>query len=164
MKISTACLISLLVGQLAFAQSKMLLTKIYVGSDGLAHVVDKDGRDEAFPKEKDQFAISSPRLSADGLAAGWVIEEYNAAVSPSPFPTRLAVYFSGRRRLFGDDMTIYDWCFVSNAKQVALSTGPLHGRAARHLILYDVGSGKLLQEWAGDDKTTPPDWAKDLKV
>jgi hypothetical protein len=155
--------IALFVGQLAFGQTKTPLTKIYVGSDGLAHAVDKAGRDEVFRKEKDQFAISSPRLSADGLAAGWLIEEYNAAVSSSPFSTRLAVYFSGKRRLFGDDMTIYDWCFVGNAKQVALSTDPLHGRVARHLMLYDIGSGKLLQEWAGDDKTTAPDWAKDLK-
>ena len=70
---------------------------------------------------------------------------------------------AGKKRLLGDGLMIYDWCFVGEGAQVALSTGTVHGMTSRHLALYDVRSGRLLQEWNGDPDATSPIWAKDLK-
>ena len=155
--------ITLAMGSVLFAQSKpTTLAKIYVGSEGLAHVVDDNGKDTAIHKEKNQAAVSAPKLSADRLAAGWLIEQENCCTSYT-IPTSLAIYRAGKKRLLGDGLMIYDWCFVGEGAQVALSTGTVHGMTSRHLILYDIRSGRLLQEWSGDPGVTSPIWAKDLK-
>jgi hypothetical protein len=155
--------ITLAMGSVLFAQSKpTTLAKIYVGSEGLAHVVDDKGKDTAIHKEKNQAAVSAPKLSADRLAAGWLIEQENCCTSYT-IPTSLAIYRAGKKRLFGDGLMIYDWCFVGEGAQVALSSGTVHGMTSRHLTLYDIRSGRLLQEWSGDPGAASPIWAKDLK-
>ena len=155
--------ITLAMGSVLFAQSKPTpLAKIYVGPEGLAHVVDDTGKDTAIHKEKNQAAVSAPKLSDDRQTAGWLIEQENCCTSYT-IPTSLAIYRAGKKRLLGDGLMIYDWCFVGEGAQVALSTGTVHGMTSRHLALYDVRSGRLLQEWNGDPDATPPIWAKDLK-
>jgi hypothetical protein len=145
------------------AQSKpTTFTRIYVGSDGLAHLVDDTGKDMAMPKEKEQVSISTPKLSADKQTAGWLIEQENCCTS-YPIPTGLALYKAGKKRVIGDGLMIYDWCFTGGGAQAALSSGTVHGMTERHLLLYDVSSGRLLQEWNGAPDASPPDWAKDLK-
>jgi hypothetical protein len=69
--------------------------KVYVGSDGLAHVVDSKRKDRAIPKEKNQVAVSAPKLAADKQTAGWLIEQENCCTSSS-IPTGLAI-ISGRQ-------------------------------------------------------------------
>ncbi len=125
-------------------------------------MVDDTGKDTAIRKEKNQVAVSAPKLSADRQTAGWLIEQDNCCTSYS-IPTGLAIYRAGKKRLMGDGLMIYDWCFVGEGTQVALSTGTVHGMTSRHLILYDIRSGRLLQEWNGDSDATFPIWAKDLK-
>jgi hypothetical protein len=67
------CSITLATGSVIFAQSKpTALAKIYVGPEGLAHVVDDTGKDTAIHKEKNQAAVSAPRLSDDRQTAGLV--------------------------------------------------------------------------------------------
>jgi hypothetical protein len=146
------------------AQSRAgLFTKVYIGTDGLAHLVDDAGKDLAMPKEKDQVAVSAPRLAADKQTAGWLIEQENCCTS-YPIPTGLALYKAGKKKqLLGDGLMIYDWCFVEGAAQVAMSTGTVHGMTERHLLLYDVSSSRQLQEWSGKPDEAAPVWAKDLK-
>jgi len=157
------CSTTLAMGAVLFAQSKpTTLAKIYVGSDGLAHVVDDTGKDTAIQKEKNQAKVSAPKLSDDKQTAGWLVEEENCCTSYT-IPIGLAVYRAGKKRVLGDGLMIYDWCFVSGGAQVALSTGTVHGMTSRHLLLYDIRSGRLLQEWSGEPDATPPTWAKDLK-
>jgi hypothetical protein len=57
---------------------------------------------------------------------------------------------------------IYDWGFVGEGSQVALSTGTVHGMISRHLLLYDSRNGQMLQECSGDLDKAAPTWAKDL--
>jgi hypothetical protein len=144
------------------AQSKpTTFTKLYVGSDGLAHLVDDMGKDVAMPKEKEQVAVSAPKLSPDKQTAGWLLEQENCCTS-YPIPTGLAVYKTGKKQLVGDGLMIYDWCFVGG-EQVAMSTGTVHGMTERHLLLYEVSSGRLLQEWTEKPDASAPDWAKELR-
>jgi hypothetical protein len=155
--------ITFAIGSVIFAQSKPpALAKIYTGTDGLVHLVDDLGKDRTIQKEKNQTAVSAPKLSSDRQAAGWLIEQENCCTSYT-IPTRLAIYRAGKKRLLGDGLMIYDWCFVGEGVQVALSTGTVHGMTSRHLSLYDIRSGRLLQEWSGDPDATSPIWAKDLK-
>jgi hypothetical protein len=155
--------ITLAMGSVLFAQSKpTTLAKVHVGSDGLVHVVDDLGKDRTIQKEKNQAAVSAPKLSADRQTAGWLIEQENCCTSYT-IPTSLAIYRAGKMRLLGDGLMIYDWCFVGEGAQVALSTGTVHGMTSRHLSLYDIRSGRLLQEWNGDTDAASPIWAKDLK-
>jgi hypothetical protein len=145
-----------------FAQPKpVTLVKVYVGSDGLAHVVDGKGKDVAIPKEKTQVAVSAPELAPDKQTAGWLIEQENCCTSYT-IPTGVAIYRAKKTRLLGDGLMVYDWCFVGEGSQVALSTGTVRGMTSRHLLLYDSRSGLLLQEWSEELGEVLPTWAKDL--
>jgi hypothetical protein len=75
MKVMLAtCVMTLAAASALFAQPKAAaLAKVYVGSDGLAHVVDGQGKDVAIPKEKTQVAVSEPKLAPDEQSAGWLI-------------------------------------------------------------------------------------------
>ena len=91
--------ITLAMGSVLFAQSKPTpLAKIYVGPEGLAHVVDDTGKDTAIHKEKNQVAVSAPKLSDDRQTAGWLIEQENCCTSYT-IPTSLAIYRAGKKRL-----------------------------------------------------------------
>jgi hypothetical protein len=81
---------------------------------------------ERFQKEKNQVAVSAPKLAADKQTAGWLIEQENCCTSYS-IPTGLAIYQAGRKRLLSDGLMIYDWSFVGEGSQVAVSTGAVHG-------------------------------------
>jgi hypothetical protein len=156
------CVTTLAVVSVFPAQSKpTTLVKVYVSTDGLAHVVDGKGKDRAVPKEKNQVAVSAPKLAADKQTAGWLIEQENCCTSYT-IPTVLAIYRASKKRLIGDGLMIYDWCFVGEGSQVALSTGTVHGMTLRHLLLYDSRNGQMLQEWSGDLDKSPPTWAKNL--
>lgn len=156
------CAATLAVVSVLPAESKPTrLAKVYVGSDGLAHVVDSKGKDRTIPKENNQVAVSAPKLAADNQTAGWLVEQDNCCTSYT-IPTRLTIYRAGKKRVVGDGLMIYDWCFVGEGSQVALSTGTVHGMTSRHLLLYDSRNGQVLQEWSGDLDKTPPGWAKDL--
>jgi hypothetical protein len=139
-----------------------LLQKVYVAPDGLAHVIDIKGKDLAMPKEKEQVGVSTPKLSPDKLTAGWLVQQENCCTSYT-IPTSLILYRDGKRRIFGDGQMIYDWCFVGEGSQVAMSTGTVHGMESRHLTLYDIPSGKAVSKCDGAPDATPPHWAKDLQ-
>lgn len=137
------------------------LTTVYVGGDNLPHVVDSSGNDITEEKESEQVAVSELKLSPDKRTAGWRIEKDNCCTS-YPIPTRLALYRDGKKIVISDGWVIYDWTFVKDGAQVALSTGTVHFFEGRHLLLFDTLTGKRLQEWSGSADDQAPDWAKDL--
>lgn len=156
------CMMTLATASVLIAQPKpTTLTKVYVGSDGLAHVVDGQGKDVAIKKEKTQVAVSTPKLAPDKQSAGWLILQENCCTS-YPIPISVAIYTAKKTRLLGDGLMVYDWCFVGEGSQVALSTGTVHGMTSRHLSLYDSRSGMLLEVWNEEMGGALPTWAKDL--
>jgi hypothetical protein len=158
-----ASAIVLVLATSLFAQSKSsLLSKIYVGKDGLIHLVDSSGKDIAMPKEQDQVDVSEPKLAEDKQTAGWLIHQDNCCTSYS-IPTGLLIYRAGKKLHLGDGLMIYDWSFIDSGAKVAMSTGTVHGMESRHLLLYNAHSGRQLEEWNGKLDEAPPSWAKDLK-
>jgi hypothetical protein len=161
--LASICVAFLVLAAVPLAQSApKTLQKVYIGSDGLAHVVDADGKDLTLPKEKDQVEISEPKLSPDKQTAGWLVHQDNCCTSYR-IPTRLAIYRAGKERILGDGLMIYDWCFVAGGVRIAMSTGTVHGMESRHLLLYDTRSGRQLEEWNGKFEETSPSRAKDPK-
>jgi hypothetical protein len=153
----------LAAASVVLAQAPVTYTKVYVGKDQLAHVVDSSGKDVAVPKEKEQVDVSEPKLSPDKRTAGWLVHQDNCCTSYS-IPTGLAVYRDGKvRQLLGDGLMIYDWCFVGQGEQIAMATGTVHGQTDQHLLLYETSTGKQLKEWNGPEDATPPEWAKGLQ-
>ncbi|MBV8115593.1 MAG: hypothetical protein JO300_12685 [Silvibacterium sp.] len=138
------------------------LKNVYIGQDGLAHVVDETGKDIAVPRESYQVDVTSPQLAPNHRTAGWIIEQDNCCTS-YPIAIGVALYQNGKKRVLGDGLMVYDWCFVAEGAQVALSTGTVHGMTSRHLLLYDTGSGRQLHEWNGDPDAKPPAWGGCLK-
>jgi hypothetical protein len=164
MKLASAIALTILAGSVMFSAQTApgTLDKIYVGRDGLAHVVDASGKDTAMSKEKDQVEVSQPKLSTDRRTAAWLVHQDNCCTSYT-IPTRLAVYHGGKKRILGDGLMIYDWCFVADDSHIAMSTGTVHFMQSRHLLLFDIPSARRLQEWTGAQDETPPSWAKNLK-
>jgi len=138
------------------------LAKVFIGPDGLAHIVDAAGRDQTFTRETGQVSVADPRLSDDRRAAGWRVEELNCCTS-YPIPLRLAVYRNGRKQIISPGLMIYDWAFVAGGREVALSSGVVHGATERTFDLYSVRSGRRLAHSTGDARATPPRWALRLR-
>ena len=150
------------VSALPAASTSARIRKVYVGSDGEAHLVDSTGHERTIPKEQNQVGVSAPKVAADGQIAGWLIEEDNCCTSYT-IPTSLIIYRGGKKLRVSDGLMIYDWCFVARGSRVALSTGTVHGMTSRHFLLYDSRNGRRLLEWTGTPDKTPPEWAKDLR-
>ena len=140
------------------AQTKpQIFSKVYVGTDGLAcrrcgwkrsRRVQGEGpgrsqRPETIPR---QVGSCTRTISA-----------------PYSIPIGLVVYRGGKTLLLGDGLMIYDWCFVGQDEQIAMSTGSIHGMESRHLILYDTASGRQRKEWRGPENANPLTWAKGLE-
>jgi len=153
----------LTIGAAVPAQTQpVTFVKVYVGADKLAHVVDAKGKDVAIPKEKEQAEVSEAKLSPDKQTAGWLMHQDNLGESYS-IPVGLVIYRAGKKRLLGDGLMIYGWCFVGQGEQIAMSTGTVHGMTGQHLLLFETTTGRQLKEWNGPEDATPPEWAKGLR-
>lgn len=153
-------IITLSATAVLFAQSgHAAFSDVYVGHDGLAHVVDAAGKDVAFPKVQGQVAVDLPQVSPDKQSVGWEVEEDNCCTS-YPIPTSVLVYHNGKQHRVGTGQMVYDWCFINDGKEIALSAGPVHNPEGQDLRLYDTESGKQLQEWYGDLDADRPAWAE----
>jgi len=139
------------------------ITKAYVEeADGVVHIVTREGKDTGIPKEKDQVRAESVKVAEGRQAAGWLVDYENCCTS-YPIPLTLVVYRSGRIiQRIQPGLMIFDWRFVEGAKQIALSSGTVHGMTFRSLSLYDVRTGRQLRRWEGSWKETPPPWARGL--
>lgn len=57
---------------------------------------------------------------------------------------------------------IYKWMFRDGSKQIVMETGTVHFMEVRHMLLFDVESGRKLRDWTGDLGTSPK-WGQALK-
>jgi hypothetical protein len=139
------------------------ITRAFIGTDGLAHV-ERNGGDRAIAKEPGQAAVDSLKVASDGRTVGWLVKQDNCCTS-YPIPTRLVVIARSRKFVFSQPQMIYDWYFLGDGEQVALSIGPTHGEAIPHFLLYDTHSGRKLEDWsvASDTHSPPPSWTSGLR-
>jgi hypothetical protein len=135
---------------------------IVTHDSGVVHVVDGFGKDTVPPKEKDQISCSDAKISADKRTAGWLVDYDNCCTS-YPIPLKLVLYRDGRvvQRIAPGQM-IYDWHFWRN-DEVAVSDGPTRNPSGPQIHLYDIRTGKLLQEWHGEYGDKLPVWADGLR-
>jgi len=170
-RIYLVALIVVACASLARAQDANTIAKVHIADPnghvvthdiGLVHLVDGSGKDIIPPKEKDQVACSDPKISADKLTAGWLVDYENCCTS-YPISLTLVLYRNGKvvQRLAPGQM-IYDWHFWKN-DEVAVSDGPTHNPSGPHLFLYDIRTGKLLKEWTGEYGDKPPAWGEGLQ-
>ncbi len=135
-----------------------IVMSAYLDQAAFVHVVYGDGRDIKVPAEKDQVKADPPVVAPDGQTVGWTFEVPNCCTS-YPIPTTLIIYSSGRVvQRIADGMMVYKWQFWDGGKQVAVSSGTVHGMNGIHLTLYDARTGKRLKTWDGEDDDVPPDW------
>jgi len=137
------------------------LSNVFVDSEGRVHLTGRAGGDRLAPKLKDQISVRDAKLAPDMRTAGWLVEYENCCTS-YPIPLTLVLYRNGRiRREIRPGQMIYDWRFREGGRETALCEGTVHGKVEPHCLLYDCGSGKLLEEWRGGGEA--PGWATGLR-
>ena len=110
--------------------------------------------------EKGYVVEEAPEIAPDHELVGWIISMEN--LGPSyPIPVTLILFRCGKviQRISTGQM-IFRWSFVNNGRQVAVSSGTVHGMEGLHLTLYDSRTGKLLETWNGDETMKPPAWGE----
>lgn len=127
-------------------------------------VVLKKGRDEE--QKEDQVGFSHIAISSDATAVGWLAEYPNCCTS-YPIPTRVEVYSNGQRRTFNPSIVSWHWCFVDGPARIAAISSTVHGPQHEVLELWDVNSGKKLEEffWLVDEKhPDAPKWVNAIRA
>jgi hypothetical protein len=127
---------------------------------GDLHLHLRDGRTVAAPKERDQKTLTDPALAGDGRTLGW-LANYDTCCQSYPIPQQLVIWRSGRviRRIDAAAM-IWRWRFYNNGREVGFADGPTHGSHIPYSYkLYDVATGRLIREIAGNSKLSA-EWAK----
>jgi hypothetical protein len=155
------CIFWMLLPAIAAAQAP--IARVYVDdADGRVHIVTRAGKDTLIPKEKDQVRGDSPKVAEDQQTAGWLIDYENCCTS-YPIPLTLVICRFGRIvQRIQPGLMIFDWRFVEGARKIALSSGTVHGMTFRSLSLYDVRTGRRLDQWEGSFEEAPPLWARGL--
>ena len=151
---------------LVMGQGESMTTRtidsVYVDPADQVHLVYSNGQDVQMPKEKDQVSTQTPVIAPDHETVGWAVETPNCCTS-YPIPTTLVIYRSGRvMQRINDGMMVYKWQFLARGRQVAVSSGTVHGMEIIHLTLYDSRTGKQLKTWNGEDDEVPPTWGAQI--
>jgi len=153
----TACLLLIAAGPRRGAP----LARVFVDKAGAVQLVDNSGHETAGPKVKDQVSAADARLAPDHQTAGWLVEYENCCTS-YPVPLTLVIFRKGRiRHEIRPGLMIYAWDFTDGGRRAALCQGTVHGKAEPDCLLFDSGSGKLLETWRG--KGPAPEWAAPLE-
>lgn len=128
------------------------------------HIVLGDGKEVRPPNEKDQVGVSSPMISQDNRAVGWLVDSDFCCTS-YPIQQMLVVYRPGKplRRFTGDGRAIFQWQFMATGRQVGFYQDFLHGTPAQHYELRDVDTQRLIAKWDGDLTPKAPSWARALE-
>ncbi len=114
--------------------------------------ITRDGRCEDLKVDKTQQLVGWVRRGTVEDEKGRVIKEFRAEI---------VVYQNGnQRKVISGDMTIWNWKFWEDGKKVAFCTGPTHRYC--FFRLYDLESGRIIDECNKSDSANCPAWAKDL--
>jgi hypothetical protein len=127
--------------------------------NGDVHIRYRNGTTVAAPKGNEDKSLSEPALAADGRTVGWLANFDNCCQS-YPIPQQLVIWRSYRviRRIDASAM-IWRWRFYDDGRKVGFSDGPTHGSHVPYSYkLYDVATGQLIREIAGNSKISP-EWA-----
>jgi hypothetical protein len=140
------------------------IVAVFVGAGGIVSIVHGDGKILNQPKEKEQVGASSPLISDDKQAVGWLVDSDFCCTS-YPLQFMLVVYRPGQplRRFKGDGRAIFGWNFVSGSKQVAFFQSYPHGDPLTHYELRDVATERLVGAWDGDVTSKTPRWVRNLE-
>jgi hypothetical protein len=133
-----------------------------VGSDKQIHIVYTNGSEYTVPMEKDQVDCSSVKVADDKRTVAWLVLEKPECCTNYPIPLSLVIYRNRKviQHITGEPM-IWDWQFDKAGSQIALAVGPQHGEDAVHFELHDARTGRLLDEWDGQNKKSPA-WVSGL--
>lgn len=147
------------------------VSKTYVDSNKIVHIVTSDGRDWSIPAEKDQEGTEKIQLAPDGKTVGWLVDSSTCCVS-YPVPLELIVWRSGKViRRVNPSMAIWSWVFLKEGTQLAFRDSPLHGGWSGESVLIEIASGKTLARWDHpvddngndtDNDSDEPGWAKEI--
>jgi hypothetical protein len=136
---------------------------VLVDPSGDLHIVTRDCRQIAPPKDSDQVGFDKAAISPDRLAVGWLALFPNCCTS-YPIPLKLVVYSSGRVYTFvGTGLPVWRWRFDTNT-QVAFYQEMVHGGIGEHYELRDIMTGRLLAQYEPYDSGTPPPWVPPVAV
>jgi hypothetical protein len=102
------------------------------------------------------------QLAPDHRTLGW-LADYMACAQSYPCALDLVIFRNGKiLRAFTPEYGIFwGWQFRAGGAQVAVQYGFPHGDNTGAYKLYDVASGKMLQEYNGTG--TAPDWVRNFR-
>jgi hypothetical protein len=137
------------------------IAAVFVGTGGIVSIVHGDGKILNQPKEKEQVGCSSPLISDDRQAVGWLVDSDFCCTS-YPLQFMVVVYRPGQplRRFKGDGRAIFGWSFVGGSKQIAFFQSFPHGDPVTHYELRDVATERLVGAWDGDVTSKTPRWVR----
>lgn len=140
------------------------IAALFAGSASPAVIILSDGTEVRPQARKEQIGISSPAISTDSLAAGWLMDT-NFCCTSYPIDLEVFVFKVGQPTRFftGDGRAIFRWHFVEGGKRVAFYQDFLHGTSAPHYELRDVASGRLVAKWDSDLSSNAPVWTKKFR-
>ncbi|MEP6538090.1 MAG: hypothetical protein ABJF23_22310 [Bryobacteraceae bacterium] len=139
------------------------ISKAYVDPSGARHIVDSDGRDVKVPKERGEVDPSDLVIAEDKQSAGWRVSYDNSCCTSYSIPQILVIYRLKQPLLhLGNLQMLVSWKYLAGGKQVAFYTNTVHGDLAPHFSLYDVRTGRMLDQLDGHPSETSPAWADGL--
>lgn len=107
------------------------------------------------------------QLSDDQRTMGWAEYFFNCCTSYT-IPLKLIVFRNGRVvHQFAQGQMLRNWMFQDQGRKIAAEWGATHGQEWGNFILYDIQTGKILDEVDFDPAfhslpDNAPDWAKQL--
>ena len=142
-----------------YTSHSQTIKSAHCGDDGTLQVVYDDGTTKQQPREDLQVGCDNATIAGDKDTVGWSVLVTNCCTS-YPIATSVAVLSRGRTRVFSAKQMVWRWKFVSDAKRLAVLSGPVHGNAVQ-ATLYDIRSGRRLATWNGRGQS--PSWASSWK-
>lgn len=120
--------------------------RVTIDARGQLHIFTQDRREILSSKEKGQTGFQKAVIAPNRRAVGWLALYPNCCTS-YPIPLKLVIYSDGKTHTFtGNDLPVWQWCFLSSGKQVAFEQETVHGGQGIRYELRDVATGRLTED------------------
>lgn len=143
---------------------------------GSLHLIYSDGTEiiETLPAKKkstednavfNEEGITDLKVAPDKRSVGWT-ENFDNCCTSYSVPLVLTIYNSGKRLVhIQQGQMVWYWTFRDGGQRVSVVWGPTHGPEVGDYQLYDVRTGRKVDEVYGDADTQSlrpdaPEWAK----
>lgn len=123
------------------------------------------GKSDQKPDGEQQVGFKDIAISPDGHAVGWTALFPNCCTS-YPVPMLVEVYRAGKRSTFDPAIAPWHWCFVDGSEKIAAVSTTVHGPQNEIIELWDVLSGKKLEEFTwmeGERNANAPKWVASIR-